>query len=254
MWPFAPNTLAAAALGLLGLALVVWLVLWIRRMPFTPLQSVLFGLNYVFARVLWRGEVRGSLALPPGQGAVIVCNHRGSLDPSFLYLATTRVVHWMVAREYFENPFFGFFLRRVGAIPVGRGGIDTAATKMAIRCTQEGGLLGMFPEGRINSSDKLLLSARPGAAMIALRAQVPVVPCYLSGSPYTGAALSPLVTATKACLTIGQAIDLSPYYGREDDRQLLGELTKRFLREIAHLAGEDDFQPQLAGLHWKDAQ
>ena len=49
---------------------------------------------------------------------------------------------------------------------------------------------------------------------------------------------------------IGQPIDLSSYFGRESDREVLAELTKRFLKEIAHLAKDDTFEPQLAGKRW----
>ena len=247
MTMFQTNLLGVGVLLALAAALVVWIVIAVRRMPFKPVQSVLYGVNYVLARVLWRAEVQGSLSLPPGQGAVIVCNHHGPVDPSFLYLATHRVVYWMVAKEYVENPALGWVLRRIGAIPVNRKGADTAAIRMAIRYAQNGGVVGLFPEGRINTSKMLLLPGHPGAALIALRTRVPVVPCYVSGSPSTDTAIGPLVTPAKARLVIGEPIDLSAYYGREGEREVREELTRRFLREIARLAGEPDFEPQLAG-------
>ena len=179
---------------------------------------------------------------------MIVCNHRSSIDPAFIQLAIgQRVVHWMVAREYCDHPAFGWFLRAAEAIPVGRGGIDTAATKMAIRLCQEGELVGLFPEGRINGGVEPLLPGRPGAALIALKAQVPVVPCFIQGAPYHGVVLDPLITPAKVRLTIGEPIDLSAHYGREGDREDLEEATLRLLREMARLAGRPDFQPSLAG-------
>ena len=51
-------------------------------------------------------------------------------------------------------------------------------------------------------------------------------------------------------LVIGEPIDLSPYYDRAKDRQVLGDLTRMFLQRIAELAGEPDFEPQLAGRRW----
>ena len=87
--------------------------------------------------------------------------------------------------------------------------------------------------------------------MIALRARVPVIPCYVTGAPYDGTILGCLVMPAKVRLVVGRPIDLSPYYGRESDREVLEELTKRFLQEIAALAGQPDFQPQLAGRFYK---
>jgi 1-acyl-sn-glycerol-3-phosphate acyltransferase len=247
----AQNALAIAVLFVLALAFALWIVLAIRRMPFTLAQSILWGWNYLMARVLWRARIEGSLDLLPGQGAVIVCNHRGPIDPSFIALATQRVVHWMVAKEFWSPSVVAWLLRVTGSIPVSRGGIDTAATKMAIRLAREGEVVAMFPEGRINTSDRLLLPGRPGAAMIALRAQVPVIPCYLEGSPRPRSTFGFFIMPAKARLVIGEPIDLTAYYGREDNRRVLEELTQRFLRAIAQLAGQPEFEPQLAGRFYR---
>jgi 1-acyl-sn-glycerol-3-phosphate acyltransferase len=226
---------------------LAWGVVRIRRSPFTPLQTILYGINQLVARTLWRARLSGPLPLAPGQGAVIVCNHRSSLDPSFIALTGMHAVHWMVAKEYCVNPVFAWILRLCEVIPTRRGGVDTAATKMAIRYAQQGGLVGIFPEGRINTTSRLLLPGRLGAAMIALKARVPVVPCYVQGSPYNGTALGCLLMPATVRVKIGPPIDLSPYYGREGDREVLEELTKQFLRAIATLAGQSDFEPELAG-------
>jgi 1-acyl-sn-glycerol-3-phosphate acyltransferase len=185
-----------------------------------------------------------------GQGAVIVSNHISGIDPLLIQLSTDRIVHWMVAREYHGMFGISFVFKTLKSIRVNRGGVDTAATKMAIRVARDGGLVGLFPEGRVNTTTEILLPGRPGAALIALRARVPVIPCYVAGSPYNGTALGSFFLAAKAHVTIGKAIDLTPYYDRED-RAVLQELTKLFLREIASLAGADNYVPQLAGRFWK---
>jgi len=245
------NVLAIFVLAAAGLAVIIWILAAMARLPLTLPQTLLFTWNFWTVRILWRARISGRLPIPPGQGAIIVCNHRSSIDPSFIAVTVNRPVHWMVAKEYCEHPIFGRLLRICEVIPVSRGGIDTAATKLAIRYAEEGGLVGVFPEGRINTTDQLMLPGRPGAAMIALRARVPVVPCYISGSPYDGTALGSLLMPAKVRLEVGQPIDISPYYGRETDRAVLEALTRRFLREIAGLAGRDDFQPRLAGRFYK---
>ena len=70
----------------------------------------------------------------------------------------------MVAKEYCEHPLFGWAFRILGSIPVNRSGVDTAATKLAVRYAKQGDLVGMFPEGRINISKSVLMPGRPGAA------------------------------------------------------------------------------------------
>jgi 1-acyl-sn-glycerol-3-phosphate acyltransferase len=245
---------ALVILAILLAALALWIVAAWRATPYTFWQFCIYLLNTFFTRVLWRTQVIGTLDLPESQGAVIVSNHQSGIDPLLIQLCTFRIVHWLVAREYFYMPVISIIFKQLESIPVNRGGIDTAATKMAIRYAQEGGLVGLFPEGRINLTDELLLPGRPGAALIALRARVPVVPCYVQGAPYDGTALGSFFMTAKARVTIGKPIDLSQYFARENDRTVLQDLTKLFLKEIARLAGAEDFKPQLAGRNWKTGQ
>ncbi|HEX5444555.1 MAG TPA: lysophospholipid acyltransferase family protein [Pirellulales bacterium] len=244
------HRLAIAVLAVMALALAVWTVRGYRRTRFTPAQFPIYMYNYFMTRVMWRARIQGAVPLPPQQGAVIVCNHRSPIDPGFVALACDRPVHWMVAREYVHHPLVGWGLRILQVIPVGRAGIDTAATKLAMRYAQRGDLVGMFPEGRINSTERFMLPGRPGAAMVALKARVPVIPCYIEGSPFDGTVFSFFFMLAKTRLVIGQPIDISEYYERVGDRRVLECLTRRFMREIARLAGRDDFEPELAGKRW----
>jgi 1-acyl-sn-glycerol-3-phosphate acyltransferase len=118
---------------------------------------------------------------------------------------------------------------------------------MAIRYAQEGELVGILPEGRINRTERFLLPGRPGAALIALKARVPVIPCYIQGAPYDGTTLGCVFMPAKVTVRIGEPIDVSEFYGREDEREVLEQVTRRLLCAIAALAGQPDFQPELAG-------
>ncbi len=160
----------------------------------------------------------------------------------------------MVAKEYVVHPILAWFFRVTESIPVSRGGIDTKATKIAIRYAQAAGLVGMFPEGRINRTDDVLLPGRPGAALIALRARVPIVPMFVDGAPFDGSVFSPLFMPARVRLTIGEPIDLSDYYERATDREAQQAVTLRVMREIAALAGQPDFQPRLAGRSYREPE
>ena len=241
------DILAICTLTSVGGGLAVWIVAMLRRSPFTPAQSALYGLNYTLTRVLWRARINSAFPIPPDQGAVIVCNHRCPLDPSFIALTVPRVVHWMVAKEYCEHLMLRGLLRTCRVIPVNRGSVDMTAVKTAIRLVQSGELVGVFPEGHINTTEQVLLPGRPGAAMIALKARAPVVPCHIHGAPYDGTTLGCLFMPASVRLEIGSPIDLSEYYDRDDQRQAQDELTRRLLVEIARLGGRPDFEPRLRG-------
>jgi 1-acyl-sn-glycerol-3-phosphate acyltransferase len=140
-------------------------------------------------------------------GAVLVANHRCSIDPFFVQLIAGRRVHWMVAGEYFKTPLIGRLLRAFEAIPTNRGGIDTKAIKRAIALAASGRFVGMFPEGRINRTQSPLLSIRPGAATVALRAGVPLVPIWIEGAPVGPSVLSPLLKPAKVRVFVGPPDD-----------------------------------------------
>lgn len=244
------------ALGAVVAGLFLWGLYFRLTTRYTWPQVVLAMINWFYVRLIWRTTIVGRIPEMGDKGLVIVCNHVSGVDPMFIQVAMKRVVHWMVAREYTDRNSIGWFFRIVEAIPVNRRGVDTAATKMAIRLCQEGEPVGMFPEGRINKTDDLLLPGRPGAALVALRAGVPVVPCFVRGAPYDGNEFRSFRTFARTHLTIGHPMDLSEEIAAyedgdaTDDKDILNALTLRFLREIAALAGEPDYEPQLAGRKW----
>lgn len=236
--------------GLL-LALAIWIARALRRSKYGLVQTGLYFINRLLTRLLWRTEVTGQVDLPSGQGAVIVCNHRASIDPWFIQIASQRMVHWMVAAEYFPVPVVGWLLRFMEAIPTRRGGVDTASTRAAIRYAAEGRLVGMLPEGRINDTPAVLLPVRPGAILVALKARVPVIPCYIEGAPYDGTVWGCFLMTAHVRLTVGRPIDLSRYYDQPLTPALQAELTLHMMRQIARLGGYSDFEPTLAGRRWK---
>jgi 1-acyl-sn-glycerol-3-phosphate acyltransferase len=245
-----PQTLAIVFLAIVFTAAAAWAIRWCFTTAYAPIDSLILLLTLFLTRVLWRVKVP-PFPLPTDQGAVIVANHRSSVDPFFIQIVVGRYVSWMVAREYCEHIAFRWFLRRARTIPVNRSGIDTAATKMAIRIVSEGGFVGMFPEGRINTTDDLLLPGRPGAVLIALKGRVPILPCYIEGAPYGGTAWSPLLIPARVTVRFGEPIDLSAYYDAPQEPGTVGEILLGVMSEIAKLAGREDFQPTLAGKRWR---
>jgi 1-acyl-sn-glycerol-3-phosphate acyltransferase len=245
---------AIAFLLLLGAAPVVALVVALVRSRLSPFQCYLWALAFLLCKFLWRTRWSGSLPLADRKGGIIVCNHRSSVDPFFVQTTTGRKIHWLVAREYCDHPAFRWFLTACEVIPVSRGGIDTAAMKAAIRIASQGGIIGMLPEGRINMTEDFLLPARPGAALVALKAKVPVLPCYIHGSPYRRYPWSPLMMPACVEVRFGQPVELTEFFGREDEPGVVAEAMRRILKAIAELAGRTDYEPQIAGRSWKPTE
>lgn len=202
--------LVAAGIAYVGL----FVYLLTRKGRYTTAERLLYAPVYVLARILWRVEINWDpswgersnhemLRDRISGGAVLIANHRSSVDPFFVQLAAGDRVHWMVAGEYFKHFLFGPLLRSYQAIPTNRGGFDNASTKRAIRLASEGGMVGMFPEGRINRTFAPMLSIRPGAAMVAARAGVPLVPIWIIGAPSGNQVYSALFRAAHVRVIVG---------------------------------------------------
>ncbi|WP_066647651.1 lysophospholipid acyltransferase family protein [Christensenella timonensis] len=115
-------------------------------------------------------------------GCVVICNHKSNWDPIVLgHSIMSQPICYMAKEELFQNKVANFFLRRLHAIPVARGKSDMKAVKTGMAALKDGKILGIFPEGT-RSEDGKLLPFEPGAALMALRANVPVVPVYISGN------------------------------------------------------------------------
>ena len=183
-------------------------------------------------------------------GAILISNHRSSVDGFFIQMACDKPVGSLVAREYIEIPVLRHLFRFLGMIPVGRQGVDTQATKRAIREAASGRLVLMFPEGRLNTTSELMQSCRPGAVLVAIRAGVPIVPFYLKDVTFTNSLLNPFVSRAKVQLYVGQPIDVVSMSQGKTDKQTLRKILQICLREIAKLADEVDWEPQVAGRNW----
>jgi len=243
-----------AAYGFLLLVVITPLVaitVAVVRSRLSPVQCCLWAVAYLLCKFLWRARWLNEPTLPEGKGGIIVCNHRSSVDPFFIQTATGRKIHWMVAREYCQHPAFRGFLKACEVIPVGRGGIDTAATKAAIRLAASGGIVGMLPEGRINMSEEFMLPARPGAALVAIKAGVPVIPCYIHGAPYRRYPWSPLLMPARVEVRFGAPLDPATFVENGNEDGSAREFTRQILKAIAKLADKPYFEPTIAGRNWK---
>jgi 1-acyl-sn-glycerol-3-phosphate acyltransferase len=219
------------------------------RLPteYSPWERMLYAPAYALARLLWRVEMDGQGRLSDRLvgGAVLVANHRCSLDPFFIQIASGRRVHWMVAGEYFRNPVFGPLLRILQAIPTNRSGADNAAIKTAIRLAAEGRYVGMFPEGRINRTTRPLHSIRSGAAMVAHKAGVPLIPCWIEGAPVGWAVWSGFFLAAHVKVSLGQPVVTSSPSPEQRFDDLV--VMQSAMRQSLQLGGYPDYPVQFAG-------
>ncbi|MGQ0824773.1 MAG: lysophospholipid acyltransferase family protein [Actinomycetota bacterium] len=133
------------------------------------------------ARLVYRVRIRGRDRLPHHGGYVLAPSHRSMMDIIFIALVTPRKVRMMGKVAVFRVPVLGAVFRALGGFPVARDGTDRKAVRDAMTMLGTGDALAIFPEGTRLHGEKIQ-PLQPGAAYLALRAGVPVVPVGIAGS------------------------------------------------------------------------
>ncbi|HET7224261.1 MAG TPA: lysophospholipid acyltransferase family protein [Candidatus Eisenbacteria bacterium] len=180
-------------------------------------------------------EVRGRERIPRSGGLIVASNHISFWDPPLIGAAISRETHFLAKSELFSTPVLGWVIGTVNAIPIRRGVADMTGMSRAMEVLRAGGGLLMFPEGS-RMRDGELHPARPGVGMLAVNADVPIVPCYISGSN------RPAKWATRRArvrIWFGPPQHWKDLAGREDDltpgRALYQRVGDAVMREIAIL-------------------
>ncbi len=157
-----------------------------QKKPMKPISGlykvVKVTLTYP-VRFLCHMKVKGAENEPtPDQGTyLVIANHRTWADPIYLCCALKhQQPHFMAKKELFKIPLLNLLIRALGAYPVNRGGADVGAIRHTIEMLKQGVCVGMFPQGhRYNGVDPRTTSVKTGAAMIAQKADVQVLPVFI---------------------------------------------------------------------------
>ncbi len=145
---------------------------------YRPARAMLAAIIHTYFRVRYEGRAN----VPAQGGCVIAANHMSYIDPPLVGVACPRQINFMAKAELFKIPVLRWFMPRIKAFPVHRGASDRQAIRRALTLLSQGEVVGVFPEGTRNRSGGDLLPPQGGAAMLALKAGVPVVPAAVWGT------------------------------------------------------------------------
>ena len=129
---------------------------------------------------VFRIKTVGKENIPKEGGVIIAYNHRSYWDPVVAGLTCPRKLRFMAKEELFKNKFFALLIKSLGAFPISRGRGDLGAIKGSLKILSGGEAMLIFPEGR-RVRDGSRPKVKPGAAAIAHRAKVPVIPASIAG-------------------------------------------------------------------------
>lgn len=225
----------AAALAFMG---VVVCRHHARRTPHAAALSLLRCVNEVLCKGWHRLRREGICRIPPQGPCIIASNHVSSADPCYLIASSpNRVFGFMIAREYYELPIWRHVIAYLGCIPVRRDGHDVAAAREALRELRRGRAIGIFIQGRIPGPGRHG-ELHEGAAALALRAGVAVIPVHISGVKYDDSIVRPFLRRHRVRIKYGPAVDLGAY-SNPKDRDQVAAATRAIWGAIEALAPPD---------------
>jgi 1-acyl-sn-glycerol-3-phosphate acyltransferase len=134
-------------------------------------------------RLLTRVKGYGIDNVPATGGVVYAINHLHWVDIPLVGLLSPRTVYFVAKVEAANFPALGAFLRLHGTIPIRRGESDRDAVRRMREEARNGHVVGLFVEGTRQKTGRPG-PAQPGAAMVALQEDVPVVPVAVYGTQF----------------------------------------------------------------------
>jgi 1-acyl-sn-glycerol-3-phosphate acyltransferase len=168
---------------------------------------------------------------------LVVVNHINSLDaPVIISLMYPRPTTGLVKKETWDNAFLRFLFNVWEGIPIDREIADFTAFRAAQEALKSGKILAVAPEGT-RTRDGHLIQAKPGIAMLAMKAGVPILPVVYYGHETFPANLKKL-RRTPMAIRVGEPfqLDLS---GHAREKSILQEVADEIMIEIARLLPEE---------------
>ena len=202
------------------------------RLAYRVLRALIMG----FARAFWRLRIEGAENLPRSGPYIVAPVHRSNIDTPLIALITPRRLRFMGKDSLWKSKFTARLFSALGGFPVHRGSVDRDALRRCIEVIEGGEPLVLFPEGT-RQSGPLVQDLFEGAAYVAARTGVPVVPVGIGGSeaamPKGAKGLRPV----RIVIVVGAPIappERSSTTGRTS-RRALRELTDRLHDDIQGL-------------------
>ena len=217
----------------------------------TPGQRVLYKVCrnalVAFSMSYWRLRIDGKEHVPDGP-FVLAPVHRSNIDTPLVAGVTRRRLCYMGKDSMWKHRAPAWLFTGLGGFPVKRGTADRVALRQCLDVLERGEALVVFPEGG-RRSGPVVGEISEGAAYLAIRAGVPIVPVGIGGSERAMTKGSWVLRPVRTRVLIGPPLYPPPARadGRRAPRRTVHELTEQLRVEIQRLfdeaqarAGTDD--------------
>ncbi|MCL1975160.1 MAG: 1-acyl-sn-glycerol-3-phosphate acyltransferase [Firmicutes bacterium] len=199
-------------------------------------MPLLYSIGLFFLRLwckLGGCRIYGRENIPAKGACLMVANHASFADPILLAVAFPRHITY-IAKEQFKRKAFTRWLlgTGLGAVFLDKDEGDISALRQAIKLLKNGKTVGIFPEGRRNF-DQQIGQFMPGAAFIAIKANVPVLPVAIYNSHDL-----PRFNKSKVAVNIGQPIE--PVVVSKTTPEVLATQAALFQQKVTELFIENE--------------
>ena len=183
----------------------------------------------IIFKLFFRLKVTGQENIPQDGSFIIVANHSSLLDPVILGISIKPKIIFVAAAYLFKIGWLSYLLRKANSIPVQREN-DIKAIKQSLKILRQGGVLGIFPEGGIDRQ-KNNLPVRAGAAYLATKVGIPIVPIRIKGADK---ALPRGAKFIRSLSKIEVEIKKPIYCSRQThkDKEIIKRVVESYIKEI----------------------
>ncbi len=191
-------------------------------------------------RVITRLEVHGAHNVPTSGAFVLAPIHRSNIDTPIAAAVTRRRLRFMGKDSLWRHQSIRWLLSALGGFPVTRGSADREALARCIAVLKAGEPLVLFPEGT-RQFGPTVMPLFDGAAYVAVKASVPIVPVGIGGSEGVMPKGSRMIRFKKCVVVVGEPIvvvaDENGRVPRSAVKETTDELTRR-LQSLFEEAGQ----------------
>jgi 1-acyl-sn-glycerol-3-phosphate acyltransferase len=181
-------------------------------------------------KAIFRVRVVGRDRVPTSGAYIVAPSHRSILDIPFAAFITKRSIRFLAKDDLFANPLGRWFFDAMGAVEVERGTADRGALRALEAALVAGQPVAIFPEGTRKTGDEIT-ELFDGAAYLAVKLGVPIVPVGIGGSEHILPKGKLLPRVHRVAVSVGRPI-APPVLETRARRAAAGRLTEALRIEL----------------------
>lgn len=208
-----------------------------RSLASSVLYQVVYTVVVGLTRLVTRTTVVGRHNIPKSGPFLLAPIHRSNIDTPLAAAVTRRRLRFMGKDSLWKVPAIGWIMTALGAFPVTRGAADREALRRCVAVLDDGEPLVMFPEGTRQSGPRVQ-PLFDGAAYVAVKARVPIVPVGIGGSEMVMPKGKKMIRPHKCVVVVGEPISVSLDAEGRVPRSAVRDVTATLAVELQRLFDE----------------